>query len=742
MRKPFSKKFWIGLSSSIVISTGIVLACAGGYWEEYGSSNFTPEIFADQKYNPFFYSYNYYYGINYDEAHNYRFNKQVLEDWNNYLDKKLSQEELNYLLFQTTKPGIDSISRALKKDENYFPAKAKTIAFLKDKKNKKLNDFINYLSIAKNCEKFALNKEENVWYYDKKPERRFCPDDLKNFISNQYKQIKDPFLKERYFFQLIRANYFSNNYSDCATLFESEKNNFPKNYMYYRSMAYAAGAYSGNGDFVRGNYYFSLVYNFSDDLKTVAHWSFHPQQEKDWQATLAFCKNNDEKATLWQMLGVYYNDEIRSMYEIQKIDPASEKLELLLVRAVNKYENDQFDFYVRNKDKEADEIPKANKLKICIQDLLNNKNISKPYMWRMALGYLETIDKQYAFAAEHLKESEKSLPKDPLAKAQLRTLKLINEVSSLEKIDEKTENKLLPEITWLKQIQNDTTLKSFRSNQTYSWLLLAMAKKYREQNDLLKAEFFRTTFDYYVNDLQLQNMKSFLQKKNKTAYEKLCEEIYTLKLEDLVEFEAIYKTFNDQTDEALALMEQAGKNGEKTLLSNPFNGNIKDCHDCDHAQPQKTKYTKLLTLKKIKDMKEKLSADTYNNALLLGNVFYSITFYGSSRLFYECSIMGYSYSEREYINDTFRSKLIDMTMAKKYYAMALNAASTPEQKAKCHYMLAKCERNEWYDSGKGPKPGTDFVAWKNFTYLKMYSKTNYYKEIIKECGYFRTYTGG
>jgi hypothetical protein len=511
--------------------------------------------------------------------------------------------------------------------------------------------------------------------------------------------------------------------------------------MFYRSMAYAAGAYYKKGDYGRANYYFSLVYNAGNDLKTVAHWSFHPQEEKDWQAALTFCRNNEEKITIWQMLGVEYRDEVRSMNEIYKLDPASEKLDLLLTRAVNKYENSQFDFDLSSK-KDVQQVTKENKLKIFIQDILKSKTISKPYMWRMAMGYLETIDKEYALAKEHFKEAEKTLPKDPVAKSQLRLLKLINDVAAIEKPDERTENKLLPEISWLKQIQNDTTLKAFRSTHAYSWLLSIMAKKYREQNDLMKAEFFRSTSDYYVNEKQLADMKRFLQKEGKSPYEEFCESIYILKYEDLVEFEAIYKTYNDKIDEAILLMEQSNTGSKKELLSNPFNGNIKDCHDCDHAQPQKTKFTKISTLRKMKEMKDKLSADTYNNALLLANAFYSITFYGSSRLFYQCNVIGATgYPEREYINDAFRNKLLDMSMAKKYYTMALNAATNPEQKAKCLYMLSKCERNEWYNSGQGPKPGLDYIAWKSFATLKVYSKTKYYQEIIKECGYFKWYSG-
>lgn len=736
MISQFSKKFWIGFSSSVIVSTGIILACAGGYWEEYGSSNFTPETFVDTKYKPFFYSYNFYYGINYDENHNQRFNKNVLNDWKDYFDKKCSDAELAYLLFQTTESSIDSISKALKKDDSYLPAGAKTISVLKDRKNKKVNEFISYLSVAKRCEKFAVKKEEDYWSYDRKPDNRACPTELADAIKNQYKNTKDPFLKERYFFQTLRALYFNHNYSECSVLFETEKNNFTKNYMYYRSMAYAAGAHYKMKDNIRSNYYFSLVYNANDDLKTVAHWSFKPLDEKNWQATLDFCKTNEEKITLWQMLGVFYNDEIRSMNEIYKLNPSSEKLDLLLARAINKYENDRFDF---DNKLQKEDAPKPDKLKEFILGSLNNKNISKAYMWRMAAAYLETINKQYALADEHLKEAEKALPNTTLAKSQLRTLKLINYISSLNIIDEKAENKLLPEITWLKSMQADTSLKEFRRNQTYTWLLGTMSKKYKAQKDLLKSECFIATQDYYVNDQQLQNMKTFLLKKNKTPYESLCEDIYTLDYEDLVEFEAISKTFDNKIDEALTLMEQAGKNGESELLSNPFNGHIKDCHDCDHAQPQKTKYTKLMTVRKMKEMKDKLSVDTYNNALLLANAFYSMTYYGSSRKFYECDVIGAYYSDPEYINNSFRNKLLDMTMAKKYYYIALSGAKTPEQKAKCLYMLAKCERNDWYSSGQGPVAGKDFIAWKQFLALKAYSQTNYYKEVIKECGYFRSY---
>jgi hypothetical protein len=281
-------------------------------------------------------------------------------------------------------------------------------------------------------------------------------------------------------------------------------------------------------------------------------------------------------------------------------------------------------------------------------------------------------------------------------------------------------------------------MNKVRTNAVDSWIHKALNAKYKSQKDFLKAEFFTVDRSFYVDEKQLHDMQNFLLKTNKTPYESYCEIMYTLTLKDLYEFEALNKTYNDDIDAAIALMEKAGKNGETHLLSNPFNGGIKDCHDCDHALQQKTKFSKLSTLKKVKEMKSSLSTDTYNNALLLGNFYYNITFFGSSRVFYYGAIMDSESSSTDMMSTSYVYKLTDMTLAKKYYTQALKVATTDEQKAKCTYLLSKCERNEWYNNN-GNKEGLDFIAFKNFVELKKYANTKYYKEVIAECGYFKKY---
>ncbi len=736
MIKTSLKKQLLFLISSTIAGIGVILACSGSWYTINDTTNYTPELFVDKSYSPFFYSYDYYYDIGHDEKQNDRFNTTVSNDWYIYLDKKYPQLEIEYLLFKSYPKTIDSIIK------NNIPSRFANLLTIKSK-DKKVKDFLNYLNLAKQAETFALTNSDD-WNYDDKPKKvrasstAFCASVLLAFNAS-----KDKFIKQRYLFQLVRAYYFNNNYNNCVSVFETNQATFDKNTMYYRTMSYVAGALKKTGKLSQANYYYSLVYDGCNELKTTAHYSFKPQNEADWQQTIALCKTYDEKCTLWQMLGVFYNDEQRSLEEILKLNVKSDKCDLLICRAINKLENSLFESGMTSEinSSNATKSQVTNYINILQTPLINDRSLMMPgtkfktYQWQMALGYLQTLSGNYSIAEINYnaaqKSTEASLMLDETSKklisSNIRILKIINSISELKTIDKTAEDKLLPELEWLVTLTKQEN-KELRNNASYTWMKKTLAKKYHAQKDYLKAEYYEIDYAFYSNEKQLHDMQNQLLKTNKTSYEKYCESIYQFNIYILFEYEAIGKTYKDDLDGAIALMEKAGKNGETTLLSNPFNGGIQDCHDCDHALPQKTKYSKISTLKKMKEMKDKLSTDTYNNALLLGNIYYNITFFGSSRMFYYCAIV-----------DASSSNIIDMALAKKYYKMALDAAKTDEQKAKCTYMLSKCERNEWYNNS-GNK-NVDFIAFKNFTELKKYSNTKYYKDVINECGYFKKYCG-
>jgi hypothetical protein len=263
------------------------------------------------------------------------------------------------------------------------------------------------------------------------------------------------------------------------------------------------------------------------------------------------------------------------------------------------------------------------------------------------------------------------------------------------------------------------------------------------------AELFVRNNDFYDNESDLKLMKAFLSKENKSDIEKIAANSYSLQLKDINDYQAVKAAFANKIPEAIAFMKQTDSLQYGAFYGNPFAGSIKDCHDCDHVARQKRKYTMIEFLNTVKIMQDNVEQqkDVYTNSLLLGNAFYNITHFGNARLFYEGNIIGSGSSAYDF-KPQIRTMITNCYWAKMYYQKAFLAAKNNEQKAKCQYMLAKCQRNEYYNkkySGVAnwweiENDKVNFIAWQGFKNLKTnYSKTKYYQDVIAECGYFYTY---
>jgi hypothetical protein len=265
------------------------------------------------------------------------------------------------------------------------------------------------------------------------------------------------------------------------------------------------------------------------------------------------------------------------------------------------------------------------------------------------------------------------------------------------------------------------------------------------------SEIFAPKEEFYDSKRNVQAMKQFILKENKSAWEVLAQKIYSTKIEDIENYEAVLATFENNISSAVSHLENTTEKKNMILLANPFNGNIKDCHDCEHHAPQSRKFTALQFLKIVDEMQQKLKVneDVYNNSLLLGNAFYNISFFGNARIFHEGALVGSGSSPTSFRTQMMKM-IVDCSTAKRYYKQAFEAASNKEQKAKCLYMISKCERNDYYNTNyyfqdKGwwdiYDSEVNFKAWDSFKALrKEYSDTQYYQEVINECGYFNTYT--
>lgn len=781
MKKIFLNKFFLVSSGVLLFAYGVIYACGGGDdWGMGYSSNFTPETFVEKSYRPLFLSGEVFYGIGFDTEHNSRFNDDIKSDWNTYLKTKIDTATVSHFLIgdNTSRYSYDKDKATVYKDEIeklhvFYKTKKQNQASLNwgkkiNLKDDKVKAFIEFLYLAQKIETVSVG--EDYWSYEPRVANTFDDFKMIQSIENVYNTISDPFLKNRYWFLTMKAYFYSSNKQKAIAFFNKTEAAVPKNVLYYRALSYVAGINHQQGKYSTSNYLYAQVFDKCPEMRVVTAYSFRPENEADWNKSLAMAKNNRDKAALWAIHG-YYKDEAQAIDKIYQLDPKNEHLNYLLTRLVNQQEqgiNNSFEISTNDdqpsKKQTVAENKEANKSKInakafdLVLKIAAAENTEKPYLWNTALGYLQTLKGEFAKADENFTKAEKTMPKTELANNQLRLLRFVNNMSKIDKLSSKNEKTILKDLNWLYQELPKQNVGDFRYENASSWSRMYLMTLYKEQKNYVMAELFANTSSYsywgagnsfYDVEKNLLGMKAFLAKPNKTEIEKIGFSIYNLNLNNINNFQAIQATYQNKIPEAIAFMQQTDTLQNAVFYGNPFNGNIKDCHDCDHAMPQKKKYSQIEFLTTINAMQDKLAKneDVYTNSLLLGNAFYNITHFGNGRSFYEIGIVGYGSSPYSF-RDAMKKMITNCSLPKMYYQKALEAATTKEQKAKCVYMLAKCERNEYYNKKynsvtnwwTADQDQINFLAWNNFKILKKdYSDTKYYQDVIAECGYFNTY---
>ncbi|WJS95437.1 hypothetical protein NYQ10_03070 [Flavobacterium johnsoniae] len=782
MKKILLSKLFLVSSAVLLSAYGIIYACAGGDdWDFFGyNSNFTPETFADKSYSPLFLSGGIFYGIGFDTQHNSRFNKNIKSDWADYLKGKVDTTTVNYFLIGDEKPRYysDEKDKIKNKEEVtdlhvFYKTKKENKGSQKwgkklNLKDEKVKNFIEFLYLAQKIETVSIG--EDYWSYDPVVAKTFNDAKMIQSIENVYNTLSDPFLKNRYWFLTMKARFYSNDKQKAIDFFNKTESSVAKNTLYYRALAYVAGINHKQKKYAVSNYLYAQVFDKCPELRVVTAYSFRPKNESDWSKALAMAKNNKEKAALWAIHG-YYKDEKQAIEKIYELDPKSEHLNYLATRLVNSLEQKINNSFQQSggenqkpKPQTVAENKTENKAKIdngefdLMVKISAAGNTEKPYLWDMAIGYLQTLKGDYANADKNFSKAEKTLPKTELAGMQLRLLRFVNNLSKIDKLTDKNEKTILADLNWLYyELPKTYKGQEFRYQNASSWSRSYLSNLYKEKGNLVLAEIFgESRYSYwndgnsfYDNEKDLLAIKSFLEKTNKSEIEKIGAGIYSLKLKDINNFQAVQATFKNKIPEAIEFLKQADSVQYYKFLGNPFNGSIKDCHDCDHAAYQKRKYTYMDFLTTIKEMQDKLvkNEDVYTNSLLLGNAFYNISHFGNGRTFYEISIVGYGSSPYSF-RDSMKEMITNNSVSKMYYQKAFEAASNKEQKAKCLYLISKCERNDYYNKKYSAinsyweiqDDKINFIAWNSFkTLRKDYSDTKYYQDVIAECGYFNTY---
>jgi hypothetical protein len=755
MTKKTLRKYTLFPVSILLMAAGIMLACIDVEVSPYPNSFFAPEITHNNKCYEFFRSYYPLYQESYKSSYTDDFNAINLNEWNGYFKKAVDEKDLSYLLYTARLGEIDTLIYTLKKPGYLITARLKANSIMRVADTRLALDFLYYIGFAKRCEIYSTYQPD--WSDRTSPTLPLShKEDVAKLEKGGIKQIgnaNSDFVRQRYAFQVLRLYFMATDYDTCIQFYANQKNllQATNNSITYRAMGYLAGACNKKGDIVTANYLYSVIYGQSDYLKEACHFSFKPQEEKDFAQTLAMARNTREKTVLWQMLGVSH-DPFRAMKEIYALDPKSDMLDLLLTRAVN-IEEEKF----LNQDDLNEETPDASISEIdadtintnlvsFIRSVADKGNTAKPYEWDLAAGYLDWAAGNNDFQKYLDKtktEAAKNNAINSLAQDEVRLILLLDKLKHGKAGDKSFEDGIVPELKWLAETNHDT---AFRRGFAYAFVMDELSNKYAANGNKVLAACFKHDLPYNgsINSPLLGSVIALMDKDNKTPLESYALSEFHYTRVDLVEMQAVDLLYHYKLDDALAKLNEDKEAGKELLEADPFIIHINDNHDSDAALKNKTLYTKKQFIQKMIELEKKASKNSKASAqdyFMLANGYYNMSYFGNSRILYETKATHMSEAGFDYggFSDT-GSIYMSCQKAQDCYDKAMNLATDPEFKAQCCFMAAKCEQNYFFCHKPKDYKG-DFKAGKYFADLKdLYLNTQYYQEAIKECGYFATYT--
>ncbi|MFN5371588.1 MAG: hypothetical protein ACK5B6_09015 [Bacteroidia bacterium] len=762
------RKSVISLISFTLIPLTLPHGNSCAWWEPddiIDTSVFIPEMISDARFDAFFLSIWDYYNEKDNKTYPGRKTAESITvddlnllEWQNYW-KGVDGGLMYKLVYELSEQSIDSVSNILRAGR----APGGEMASLGADKSKLAG--MEYLKLAKLIQR-AINGDGYTWNWDEDAAKKDKPqiDKLVEQARIRFTTAKDPFLKMRYGFQFVRSCYASGQYIRAVEFAKSEYAYQPEDgHMYYRTHGYEAAALCKLGRFSEANLWYARMYDAGEAYRLSAFESFHPQHETEWQQTLALAKNPRDKELLWHLLGVYA-DPIRGMNEIAAINPQSDLLPLLMVRAVNIAEHNtlsnsrypgESDFSMNEVDTTQFTIDpyfswysvqdkQLQELDNCIAKIAALRKEDKG-VWLMAQAFVTYLrgDQQLC-----LRQTENALEigKDnPLIRAQAAIHQLIARWNELKQLRTQDEQEILNLIQGL----NPSGLTATRSANAERMMLRFMRKQFLEYGNELRAELAEPSPDeFYRSTAKTQEMIDFMLRTNHTPFEKYVLARYPIKLIDLYDVLAVGELYAGNFEAARDIYAKNLEAGKNELLGNPFNIHIVDCHDCDHAKPMKTPYTKRKFVDKILEMKAKANdvkleaKERATNYFLMANGLYNMTWYGNARLL-SATVVNWDYSDSNrfagYTNEKNENVqgYYNCEAASENYLKAFALSTDAEFKAKCIWMAAKCEHNRWLETQYSVENSDAFKSGEFFRRLRdEYSNTQYYKQVIAECGYY------
>ena len=311
-------------------------ACAW-YDPDYDYFNlFTQSIIRDKAYTPFLLTYSERFYS--DESA--IIPDENIEAWRKYFNNKLTYQETDHLVKHLS---LNELQR-FKKGESITDGLLQKLgsAFYSQ-----YQEGFDYLIEAKYLEPYASiihSGAYNSFYYDENANTKTAAD--LNYdstiaaLTQLYNAAKNPEIKLRYGYQLVRFNHYNQQYQKAVDDFNTFVAPLKlKTAPYYLALDQYAGALRGLQKDEEANWNFFQVFKNSASRKQSAYISMQLSDSISFDHLLKRAQSNDDKNLAYFLLGYQdFNNPLPMMEKMYEIDPNSEMLKVLAARAINELE--------------------------------------------------------------------------------------------------------------------------------------------------------------------------------------------------------------------------------------------------------------------------------------------------------------------------------------------------------------------------------------------------------------------
>lgn len=742
---------------------------------DYYVSYFHNNVQGDE-YTPFAYNQMTYLNSEEDVASEPAINSS---EWAKYLHVKADDV---YKIMYAADSTVSSMMTNFNGKMKSLPDSLRANSFLQGlSKNKKA---LQYFKFAKRCEPFA-----NVGYdpWDPEPRDSTAMGLLGNEALKFTKGTRDQFLKLRYAYQAARMFHYAGMYEDSKQVYaqyivNSKSQSAAKGW----GLALYAGATRRLGDPEASAYLFSKVFASNPERRVQAYKNYY-YNSTPAAGALKYAQTNEERANIWAINGFGNPDfDLESLNKVYGYDPGSPLNGALLIREVNKLEQAliegsdlariSYNYYFAAENKTYKDSVQAVNLKqlVDVRDfaikLATARKYPQPELGTLTAAYLSWIANDDVLAQKYLDMLHPAQLSERL-RDQYRITHLLLKAKNISKGEAFDENELLPTLKWLDDKRAGADARYGRTTRNFYQQILAPA--YLKLGDTAKAALAMSKADpgsyeaisflqQYMRPTSMQALLKYKAQANGGDMTAQLAQSFTWFSDD--DFYELYGTTflrTHQYDEAVAMfsklsagykffMPENWYNGDADpkLYANPFLETINDFPK--KYVSEKGSYTKKTFAAEMARLQKLTVLDKKNAALYyykMANAVYQTGYFGNSwyLISYAWSSFDNGMTEKYFYDGDYKAA----RTAKMWYLKARALSSDPNFKAKCTFMLAKCEQKaiilnpKWnafaYWNFDESKHKSFLEANYNNAYFKelkaKYGKTPFYQIAAGECSY-------